>query len=304
VSDPVAVAVVGAGRMGSVHLEAMASAANARLAAVVEPVAVDRAASWGVPVVASIEELVAAGLAEAVVIAAPTDMHRAIVEQSAAAGLHVFCEKPVGVSPEEAQAASAAAAAAGVVLQVGYYRRFVPSLVELRSRMEAGALGAVELLALHQWDEHPPAAEFEARSGGIVIDMGVHEIDQLRWMTGREVDDVSAVAAEDGSAAVIALRLGTTLGVITLGRRFPEPDSCWMEAVGELRYERVPFIWGAEGASETSAAVRAEHAAFAAAVRGAPMAGATGGDAVAALEVAGRINAQLADRTASSAPPR
>ena len=298
-----AVAVVGAGRMGSVHLEALASAENARLAAVVEPVAIDRAARWGVPVVASIEELAAEGLAEAVVIAAPTDLHRRLVEQSAAAGLHVFCEKPVGVSPEEAAGATAAAATAGVVLQVGYYRRFVPSLVALRSRMARGEFGTVELLALHQWDEHPPGPEFEAHSGGIVIDMGVHEIDQLRWMTGREVDDVSAVAADDGSAAAIALRLGPTLGVITLGRRFPEPDSCWMEVVGELAYERVPFIWGADGARETRAAVVAEHAAFATAVRGAPMTGATGGDAVAALEAAGRINALLADQCASRAQP-
>jgi myo-inositol 2-dehydrogenase / D-chiro-inositol 1-dehydrogenase len=292
-SDPVAVAVVGAGRMGSVHLAALGSAENARLAAVVEPVAVDRAAAWGVPVVESIEQLVETGLAEAVIIAAPTDLHRDVVERCAAAGLHVFCEKPVGAGREEAAAATAAAAAAGVVFQVGYYRRFVPSLAALRSRIAAGEFGRVELLTLNQWDEHPPSAEFEAHSGGIVVDMGVHEIDQLRWLTGREVDEVSAVATDDGSAAAVALRLGPTLGVITLGRRFPEPDSCWMEAVGSSAYERVPFIWGAEGERVTMAAIAAEHTAFARAVRGAPVVGASGADAVAALDVAGRINAAL-----------
>jgi myo-inositol 2-dehydrogenase/D-chiro-inositol 1-dehydrogenase len=290
VSGGVAVAVVGAGRMGRVHLRALERTRLARPAAVVEPVAGVRTALGrdGLPVHESIEGLVAAGGVDGVVITAPTDLHLGLVRRCAEAGLHVFCEKPCGLDSGEARAAAAAAEAAGVVLQVGYYRRFVPALGTLRTRIASGGFGDVSLVALHQWDEHPPSPEFERRSGGIVVDMGVHELDQLRWMTGQEIDDVRTVAsAAGGGSAVLAIGMsGGTLAVVTLGRRFPEPDSCWCEVVGTAAYERVPFVWGADGAAVTLAAVAAELDAFADAVTGGERTGAGGGDAVAALEAA------------------
>ena len=290
------IAVVGAGRMGSVHLWALGETHLARLAAVVEPVAEPReraAKRYGVPAFATLDDLAASGLAEGVVITAPTDLHLAVAEACLEAGLPVFCEKPCGVSADQARRAVAAAAAAGLPLQVGYYRRFLPELVALRQRIAAGWLGELSLVVLHQWDEHPPSAEFERRSGGIVVDMGVHEIDQLRWLTGQEVEHVGALTPDPGdqSRAVISLRLsGGTLAAITLGRRFPHPDSCWMEVVGTAGYERLPFVWAEQGEQVVLTGIAAELDAFAAAVRGAPMAGPGGADAVAALEVAERIN--------------
>jgi myo-inositol 2-dehydrogenase/D-chiro-inositol 1-dehydrogenase len=290
------IAVVGAGRMGSVHLRALGETRLARLAAVVEPVAESReraAERYRVPAFATLDELVESGLAEGVVITAPTDLHLGVVETCLEAGLPVFCEKPCGVSADQAGRAAAAAAAAGLPLQVGYYRRFLPELVALRQRIAAGQLGELSLVVLNQWDEHPPSAEFERRSGGIVVDMGVHEIDQLRWLTGQEVEHVAALtpAPGDQSSAAISLRLsGGTLAAITLGRRFPHPDSCWMEVVGTAGYERLPFVWAEQGERVVLAGIAAELDAFAAAVRGAPAAGPDGADAVAALEVAERIN--------------
>jgi myo-inositol 2-dehydrogenase/D-chiro-inositol 1-dehydrogenase len=290
------IAVVGAGRMGSVHLRALGETRLARLAAVVEPVAESReraAERYRVPAFAMLDELVGSGLAEGVVITAPTDLHLGVVETCLEAGLPVFCEKPCGVSADQAGRAAAAAAAAGLPLQVGYYRRFLPALVALRQRIAAGRLGELSLVVLNQWDEHPPSAEFEQRSGGIVVDMGVHEIDQLRWLTGQEVEHVAALtpAPGDQSSAAISLRLsGGTLAAITLGRRFPHPDSCWMEVVGTAGYERLPFVWAEQGERVVLAGIAAELDAFAAAVRGAPAAGPDGADAVAALEVAERIN--------------
>lgn len=290
------IAVVGAGRMGSVHLRALGESRLARLAAVVEPAAEPRERAskrYRVPAFATLQELVASGLAEGVVITAPTDLHLALVEDCVGAGLPVFCEKPCGLSADQAGRAAAAAAAAGLPLQVGYYRRFLPELVALRQRIAERRLGELSLVVLNQWDEHPPSAEFERRSGGIVVDMGVHEIDQLRWLTGQEVEQVAALtpAPGDQSSAVISMRLsGGTLAAITLGRRFPHPDSCWMEAVGTAGYERLPFVWAEQGERVVLAGIAAELDAFAATVRGAPMAGPDGADAVAALEIAERID--------------
>jgi myo-inositol 2-dehydrogenase / D-chiro-inositol 1-dehydrogenase len=290
------IAVVGAGRMGSVHLRALGETRLARLAAVVEPVAEPRerlAEQYGVPAFAALDELVESGLADGVVITAPTDLHLALVDGCVGAGIPVFCEKPCGLNADQAGRAAATAAGAGLPLQVGYYRRFLPELVALRQRIAAGRLGELSLVVLNQWDEHPPSAEFERRSGGIVVDMGVHEIDQLRWLTGQEVEQVVALtpAPGDQSSAVISMRLsGGTLAAITLGRRFPHADSCWMEVVGTARYERLPFVWAEQGERVLLAGIAAELDAFAAAVRGAPMAGPGGVDAVAALEVAERID--------------
>jgi myo-inositol 2-dehydrogenase/D-chiro-inositol 1-dehydrogenase len=299
VTDSVAVAVVGAGRMGRVHLAALGTTDRARLAAVVEPdpVARARVAAGGVTCHATLDELLAAGGIEGVVITAPSDLHLDLVRRCVSAGLPVLCEKPCGLSADQAAAAAAIAERAGVALRVGYYRRFVPDLVALREQIAAGRLGSVSLVTLHQWDEHPPAAEFESRSGGIVVDMGVHEIDQLRWLTGQEVEQVAALsaAAGDGSSVAVSLRLsGGTLAVITLGRRFPLPDSCWTEVVGTDGYQRLPFIWGADGDGVTRAAIAAELDSFAAAVRGEVGDGPGGSDAVAALVVAERINRELA----------
>ena len=99
-SDRVAVAVVGAGRMGGVHLRALGRTMQARLAAVVEPFAAarERAARLGVPTHASVEKLLSAGGIDGVVITAPTDLHLELVERLAAAGLPILCEKPCGLT--------------------------------------------------------------------------------------------------------------------------------------------------------------------------------------------------------------
>jgi myo-inositol 2-dehydrogenase / D-chiro-inositol 1-dehydrogenase len=299
VSEPLAVALVGAGRMGQMHLRACRIARRVRLVAVVDPVPEARRRveeSHGVPAVASLDELAAVGGVEGVVIAAPTDLHLELVGRCARAGLPVLCEKPCGLTPQETREAARAAERAGVVLQVGYYRRFVPGLVSLRARIASGERGSVSLVALHQWDEQPPGAAFERRSGSIVVDMGVHEFDQVRWLTGQEVEDVVAVrgrAGDDGTVAALLRLSGGALAVVTLGRRFPVPDSCWVEVVATNGYERLPFIWGAEGDAVMLGAVAAELDAFAARVRGEHVEVPGGAEAVAALAVAQRVDAAL-----------
>jgi myo-inositol 2-dehydrogenase/D-chiro-inositol 1-dehydrogenase len=307
VSGPVRIALVGAGRMGRVHLAALQAADGVQLAAIVEPVAAVRSqlAGLGVAVVETPSQLIADGGAEGVLIAAPSDQHAELVATFAAAGLAVLCEKPVGVGIDEATAAHEAAQRSGVCLQVGYWRRFVPELRALRARIERGELGEIYQLSCMQWDEEPPSAEFRAHCGGIAIDMGVHEIDQTRWLLGQEIETVAAApggalpaeaaSPADPDAAVILGQLsGGAAAVISLGRRFIHADSCWLELWGAGGYERLAFMWDADvwapGSSPVFlAAMRAQVEAFARTIRGAPQEGAGGADAVAALEAAGRI---------------
>jgi myo-inositol 2-dehydrogenase/D-chiro-inositol 1-dehydrogenase len=298
VSEPLRVAVVGAGRMGRTHLDALASSHGAAAVAVVDVDAGARART-GLPGFGDVDALLAAGGFDAALIAAPTDLHLELVRRFAAAGVPVLCEKPCGLTAEEAAQAAAAADAAGVVLQVGYWRRFVPALEDLRERLARGALGEPSLVICHQWDEDPPPAGFRQRSGGIAIDMAVHEIDQVRWLLGQEFDHVQAAGAgaaadDDPDTAVAVARLsGGALATLTLGRRFPPGDSCWLELFASAGFERVEFMSGAGAQEAFVSALAAQADAFAAAVVGGTRSGASGADAVAALRVAEQIGGAL-----------
>jgi myo-inositol 2-dehydrogenase/D-chiro-inositol 1-dehydrogenase len=157
-----------------------------------------------------------------------------------------------------------------------------------------------------QWDSEPPAPEFRLHSGGIAIDMGVHELDQVRWLTGQEIDEVTALPGGTGRdeypevAGVLVRMSGGTLGVIALGCRFPLPDSCWASVIGTEDYVRVPFMWGADGERAFLAGLRAQAEAFGDAVRGGPLLGASGEDAAQVLDAAELVGAALAPAKAAS----
>ena len=318
-NGPVRIALVGAGRMGSVHLAALLASDEIELAAIVEPVAAVRSRhdDLGVPLYETPSELIADGSAEGVLIAAPSDRHAELVSTFAAAGLAVLCEKPIGVAVEQTIAAHEAARRHGVILQVGYWRRFVPELRALRARITGGELGEIYQLSCMQWDEAPPSADFRAHCGGIAVDMGVHEIDQTRWLLGQDFDWVAAVpggtlppdaasAADPDAAVVLAQLSGGTAATISLGRRFMHADSVWLEIWGTEGYARLPFMWDADvwapGSSPVFlAGMRAQAEAFARTIRGAPQEGADGADAVATVEIAARIAASLDEAAARAA---
>jgi predicted dehydrogenase len=197
-TTPLGLAIVGAGRMGMTHLRALAGEPSVRVTAIVEPSDAARArAAEAAPdagVFADLPAAVAAGGVEAVLIAAPSTLHLGLVEAVVGLGLPVLCEKPCGTTSSEVRAAAEAARRAGCLLQVGYWRRFVPELQALRTRIASGALGELTLVACYQWDAGPPAPGFRGTSGGIAVDMGVHELDQLRWLTGQELGRFAAAA--------------------------------------------------------------------------------------------------------------
>jgi myo-inositol 2-dehydrogenase / D-chiro-inositol 1-dehydrogenase len=303
---PFRIAVVGAGRMGCVHLDALARSDQVEVVAVLEPVQEIRRglAERGLRTFATVPELLADGSFDGVLIAAPTDRHVELVEAFAVAGTPILCEKPVGMAATDAIAAAHAVERAGIVFQVGYWRRFVPALRALRERIASGELGEIAQISCLQWDAEPPSAEFRVHSGGIAVDMGVHEFDQARWLTGQDVEAVTAIAGDrpdaDPDVAAIAGRLtdGAVL-IVSLGRTFPEGDCCWVEVFGTKGYERVPFLWGAPGDDVFHSALAAQAEAFAASVRGAEPVGAGVTDAVAALRSAELARDSLLESRAS-----
>jgi len=305
IREPIRIALIGAGRMGRTHLDALQRAEGLSVAAIVEPVASVResVAARGYRTEASVDALLDQAGFDAVLIAAPSDQHLELVLRFAGAGIPMLCEKPVGIGTAEAEQALAAVQRAGIIFQVGYWRRFVPELRALRHRIAAGALGEIVQVSCHQWDAESPSAEFRAHSGGIAVDMGVHEFDQTRWLTGQDVAWLTAASGAGGAqagrdpdvAVILAQLTGGAAATVSLGRTFPHGDCCWVEVFGTGGYERIPFIWGEPGQRAFGEALVAQANAFAAAVRGERQLGAGGEDALAALTAAELAAGSLLD---------
>lgn len=284
--------------MGAVHLEALEAARSATAVAVVEPVAGVRqqVAQRGIAVYETLNDALTAGGFDAALVATPSDLHLGVVRSLMAERVPTLCEKPCGLRSEQTEEAVAAAADTGTILQIGYWRRFVPALRELRERVASGELGEVSLIQAWQWDEEPPAAAFRSRSGGIALDMGVHEFDMIRWITGEElsihsvvestVSSVPPVENDPESVAIVGSISGGGVALVSLGRRFAPGDSCWVEVIGTRGVARCEFMAGPDGDAVFRAALLDQLDGFVAAVRGEPSDAATALDAVAALRAA------------------
>src|SRR5215470_16856 len=132
--------LIGAGRMGRTHLRALAGSSQIAVTAIAEVSARARDAlagyaQAGVRLYAGTADLLAGAPIDGVLISAPTDQHVQLITQAASQGLPILCEKPCGLAVADAQAAAKAAAAAGVPLQIAYWRRFVPGLVRMREQI-------------------------------------------------------------------------------------------------------------------------------------------------------------------------
>jgi myo-inositol 2-dehydrogenase/D-chiro-inositol 1-dehydrogenase len=296
--------LIGAGRMGRTHLRALSGSQRVRVVAIAEPSDAARASvEGGIPTYPDVTTLLRASGIDGVLVAAPSPLHLQLVNQLASAGLPILCEKPCGISAAQARDAAVTAKRHGVRLQIAYWRRFVPSLQRLRHRIVNGDLGSLYFVACYQWDGEPPAAAFRATSGGIFVDMGVHEFDQIRWLSGQEftrlepaVATVSTelpVAGDADSAQVLCTLSGGSTALVSLGRRFPLGDICRVELFGTRDAEDCRFLWPPGGEAVFLQALRRQAEAFADWARGGEAAGATAEDAVAALEAAERSSAAI-----------
>jgi myo-inositol 2-dehydrogenase/D-chiro-inositol 1-dehydrogenase len=198
-APPVRIGVIGVGRIGSMHAELLARRVAGASVAVVQDARGESAravaAELDVPVADSVADLLAAPDVDAVAICSSTDTHAALIEDAAAAGKAIFCEKPVSLDLREVDRALAAVREAGVPFQIGFNRRFDPGHQSVRDAVAGGEIGDVHLVRITSRDPAPPPLAYVKVSGGIFLDMTIHDFDMARYVTGSEVVDVHARGA-------------------------------------------------------------------------------------------------------------
>jgi myo-inositol 2-dehydrogenase/D-chiro-inositol 1-dehydrogenase len=193
------IGVIGVGRIGRMHAELLArrvpGAAVTRVHDVREGSALDVAETLGVAAAAEVDELLGAGDVDAVAICSSTDSHADLIVAAAQAGKAIFCEKPVSLDLVEVDRALAAVDAAGVPFQIGFNRRFDPAHAAVAAAVADGEVGEPQLVRISSRDPAPPPLEYIRRSGGIFLDMTIHDFDMARFVTGSEVVEVYARGA-------------------------------------------------------------------------------------------------------------
>ncbi|MEY8877370.1 MAG: inositol 2-dehydrogenase [Leptothrix sp. (in: b-proteobacteria)] len=196
------VAVFGAGRIGRIHASNLAKLPGVTLKFICDPIG-DSAAQLAQQLgaeVSTIEAVLADPSIDAVAITSPTSTHSDLINRAAAAGKHIFCEKPVDLSVPRAIECGQKVAAAGVACMIGFQRRFDPTFNEVRRRIDAGQIGNPEMLIVTSRDPGAPPAEYIQASGGIFRDMLIHDLDVFRWILCSDGDEAAWLSA---SASVL-----------------------------------------------------------------------------------------------------
>lgn len=194
------IGIIGAGRIGKVHAETLSfripEAIPAAITDINRSMAQEVAARCGISrVSASAEEILSDAKIDAVMICSPTDTHAELVVRAAEAGKHIFCEKPIDHSLAKIDRALAAVQKAGVKLQVGFNRRFDANFARVRKSVTSGEIGTPHLMHIISRDPGPPAISYIKVSGGIFLDMSIHDFDMARFLMGDEVESVYTAAA-------------------------------------------------------------------------------------------------------------
>jgi predicted dehydrogenase len=212
------IGLIGCGAIASnVHLPLLAGMREAELVMVADPDprARDRAtAIGGVPAVADARSVLERADIDAVVICTANAQHASMAIAAAQAGKHIYLEKPIATTAEDAAAAVAAVERAGVIAAVGFNRRFHPAMRQARALIAAGAIGRVmevQTAFCEPAGELPEWKAARASGGGVLLDLGSHHMDLVRWIVGRETVAVQATLASARSehdSARVRLDLG------------------------------------------------------------------------------------------------
>jgi myo-inositol 2-dehydrogenase / D-chiro-inositol 1-dehydrogenase len=222
----------GAGRIGAIHADNIARHPGAQLRTIVDvdPRAAERLAATYGATVATSEAALADPAVDAVLIASSTDTHAALIEAASRAGKDVFCEKPIDLDRARVEACLAVAEAAGIVLMLGFNRRFDPNFAKLHEQLRAGRIGRLEMLSIISRDPGPPPLAYIKVSGGLFRDMMIHDLDMARFLMGEEPVELFAAssclvdpaigAAGDVDTAMVTMKTASgTLCQISNSRR-------------------------------------------------------------------------------------
>ena len=229
------VGIIGAGRIGKVHAENLAFRLPEANPVALVDVNLDAARALaercGIPhVVSSAAELLSIPSIDAVLICSSTDTHAGLIIDAARAGKHIFCEKPVDHRLVRIDEALEAVARAGVKLQVGFNRRFDANFARVHAAVAGGEIGTPQILHLVSRDPAPPPASYVKVSGGMFLDMTIHDFDMARFLIGDEVEEIYTAAGimvdpeigatGDVDTAVITLRFRNgAIGTIDNSRK-------------------------------------------------------------------------------------
>ncbi|HEY5511177.1 MAG TPA: inositol 2-dehydrogenase [Prolixibacteraceae bacterium] len=227
--------VIGTGRIGKVHIATLVQSVPQAVVVAVADVNLEGAravaSSFGITTVySSYRDVINHPDVEAIVICSPTNTHAQYIIEAAQAGKHIFCEKPIDLSLSVIKGALDVVAMAGVKLMVGFNRRFDPNFAKIRQLVLDGKIGDPHILKITSRDPAPPPAEYSAVSGGMFMDMTIHDFDMARFIVGSEVTEVyvkSAVLVDeaigkagDVDTAIITLTFANgAIGVIDNSRK-------------------------------------------------------------------------------------
>ena len=243
------VGVIGAGRIGKIHAGNLATRIpGVEVVAIADP-NVDAAKELAEKLHVSAyyedyRKVLEDKSIEAVLICSSTDTHARFMTEAAEAGKHIFCEKPVDHSLEKIDAALAAVKKAGVKCQIGFNRRFDPNFKKVRQMVNEGKVGEVQILRITSRDPAPPPVSYVKVSGGMFLDMTIHDFDMARYLSGSEVVEVFAAGAVmvdpgigeagDIDTAVITLKFANgAIGTIDMTKewKYSVPRGWWLSRI-------------------------------------------------------------------------
>ncbi len=230
------VGIIGAGRIGKVHAESIAKfVPNAEVKAIADPFMTDETREWAKSmgindIYTDHKDILNDSEIEAVLVCSSTDTHSQMSIEAAEAGKHIFCEKPIDHDLERIHRVLEVVEKAGVKFQVGFNRRFDHNFRAVKEAVAAGKIGDPHIIKITSRDPEAPPAEYVKVSGGIFLDMTIHDFDMARYLSGSEVEEVYAVGnvlvdpaigeAGDVDTAIITLKFKNgALGVIDNSRR-------------------------------------------------------------------------------------
>lgn len=245
------VGVIGAGRIGKIHAGNLATRIpGVEVVAIADPnvdAAKELAEKLHVPAYfEDYRKILEDKSIDAVAICSSTDTHARFMTEAAEAGKHIFCEKPVDHGLEKIDKALAAVKKAGVKCQIGFNRRFDPNFKKVRQMVNEGKVGEVQILRITSRDPAPPPVSYVKVSGGMFLDMTIHDFDMARYLSGSEVVEVFAAGgvmvdpgigeAGDIDTAVITLKFANgAIGTI---------DNCRKAVYG---YDQRVEVFGSKG---------------------------------------------------------